>query len=290
MFSRMKTGTKVLAGFAVAIAVTAVVGVVGYRGISVLREHLTEVGKVRLPSVLGLEKMVAGQLEAAYGERGLINRRMMDAQTRSNQYQRVDDGLKRAEEGWKIYEPLPQTPEEAVMWKAFVPTWEDWKKQLAEVVRLSKEKDSLLAGGLKPEDPKLTALDDQTFEASKVTRAAMNTSAAKLVEIVNLNIKLGDEAVLDGESAASSSITFSLVAIGVGVVIMLALGVFLARSISRVLRTLTGEAKRLSDAAVAGKLETRGNPELVSLEFRPIVEGVNATLDAVIGPLMVSAE
>ncbi len=32
-----------------------------------------------------------------------------------------------------------------------------------------------------------------------------------------------------------------------------------------------------------GKLQTRGNPELVSLEFRPIVEGVNATLDAVIG-------
>ena len=51
-----------------------------------------------------------------------------------------------------------------------------------------------------------------------------------------------------------------------------------------------GEAKRLTQAAVEGKLQTRGNPELVSLEFRPIVEGVNATLDAVIGPLNVAAE
>ena len=46
----------------------------------------------------------------------------------------------------------------------------------------------------------------------------------------------------------------------------------------------------MSAAAVEGKLQTRGNPELVSREFRPIVEGVNATLDAVIGPLNVAAE
>ncbi|MHB8900741.1 MAG: MCP four helix bundle domain-containing protein, partial [Thermoguttaceae bacterium] len=82
-------------------------------------------------------------------------------------------------------------------------------------------------------------------------------------------------------------IVFSLV---VGVVAVLVLGYTISASIAKILRMLVGESKRLSEAAVAGKLETRGNPELVSLEFRPIVEGVNATLDAVIGPLMVSAE
>ena len=71
---------------------------------------------------------------------------------------------------------------------------------------------------------------------------------------------------------------------------MLLLGVFLAKGIGNVLAALIGEVNRLSTAAVEGKLQTRGNPELVSLEFRPIVEGVNATLDAVIGPLNVAAE
>jgi methyl-accepting chemotaxis protein len=56
------------------------------------------------------------------------------------------------------------------------------------------------------------------------------------------------------------------------------------------LRIVISEARQLADAAVSGKLQTRGNPELVSLEFRPIVEGVNETLDAVIGPLFVAAE
>jgi methyl-accepting chemotaxis protein len=79
-------------------------------------------------------------------------------------------------------------------------------------------------------------------------------------------------------------------AIGVGAVALAVLGIFLAKAISRVLTALIGEAKRLTQAAVDGKLQTRGNPELVTLEFRPIVEGFNATLDALIAPLNVTAE
>ncbi len=290
MFSRMKTGTKILAGFGFAIVITAIVGIVGYYGVSSGQAHLTEVGKERLPSVLGLQRMVAGQLEAAYGERGLINNRMMDAETRTAQYKRVDDGLKRADAGWKIYEPLPQTAEEAAMWKEFVPMWEGWKKHLAEVVELSKERDRLLAGGLKADDPKVAALDDQAFEVSKESRAAMNESGDKLVALVGLNTGLGDKSVAAGESAASRAIWASVGTIAVACVVMVGLGFFLAKSISRVLTALIGEAGRLSQAAVDGQLQTRGNPDLVSLEFRPIVEGVNATLDAVIGPLNVAAE
>ncbi len=56
------------------------------------------------------------------------------------------------------------------------------------------------------------------------------------------------------------------------------------------IRNLIQEATRLSHAAVAGKLETRGNTEVFHGGFRDIVEGVNATLDAVVGPLNIAAE
>jgi methyl-accepting chemotaxis protein len=47
----------------------------------------------------------------------------------------------------------------------------------------------------------------------------------------------------------------------------------------------------LVDAAVAGKLDARGNPENYSITgFKNIINGVNDTLDAVIGPLNVAAE
>jgi methyl-accepting chemotaxis protein len=54
------------------------------------------------------------------------------------------------------------------------------------------------------------------------------------------------------------------------------------------LRGLVAEAGLLTTAAVEGKLATRGNAEKFRGGFRDIVQGVNSTLDAVIGPLNVA--
>lgn len=56
------------------------------------------------------------------------------------------------------------------------------------------------------------------------------------------------------------------------------------------IRNLIQEATYLSQAAVAGKLATRGNTSAFEGGFKDIVEGVNATLDAVVGPLNIAAE
>ncbi|MCX7169063.1 MAG: MCP four helix bundle domain-containing protein, partial [Proteobacteria bacterium] len=53
--------------------------------------------------------------------------------------------------------------------------------------------------------------------------------------------------------------------------------------------SLVADAGMLSQAAVAGKLETRADAAKHQGDFRKIVEGVNQTLDAVIGPLNVAA-
>jgi methyl-accepting chemotaxis protein len=56
------------------------------------------------------------------------------------------------------------------------------------------------------------------------------------------------------------------------------------------LQALADDAGMLSKAAVEGHLDTRADATRHEGEFRTIVEGVNATLDAVIGPLNVAAE
>jgi len=53
---------------------------------------------------------------------------------------------------------------------------------------------------------------------------------------------------------------------------------------------LVADANMLSIAAVEGKLDTRADAGKHGGDFRKIVQGVNDTLDAVIGPLNVSAE
>jgi methyl-accepting chemotaxis protein len=95
------------------------------------------------------------------------------------------------------------------------------------------------------------------------------------------------DTVLGVVSFSKFAIVVALVA---GIAVACVLGFVISKSIAKVLKTLVAEASRLSQAAVDGKLQTRGNPDLVSDEFKPIVTGVNDTLDAVIRPLMVSAE
>jgi methyl-accepting chemotaxis protein len=56
------------------------------------------------------------------------------------------------------------------------------------------------------------------------------------------------------------------------------------------IQALAADALMLSDAAVAGKLATRADADRHQGAFRDIVLGVNATLDAVIGPLNVASE
>jgi methyl-accepting chemotaxis protein len=53
---------------------------------------------------------------------------------------------------------------------------------------------------------------------------------------------------------------------------------------------LVAESAKLTEAAVGGKLDARGDPSQFGGDYAKIVQGVNDTLDAVIGPLNVAAE
>ncbi|TAL35051.1 MAG: hypothetical protein EPN93_11280 [Spirochaetes bacterium] len=94
----------------------------------------------------------------------------------------------------------------------------------------------------------------------------------------------------NNERTASAAITLTVAIWVAAIIVALGLSLFLYRGIARILKSLMRETKRLTDAAIDGKLDARADIEKINFEFRPIVEGVNATLDAVIGPLNVAAK
>jgi methyl-accepting chemotaxis protein len=102
--------------------------------------------------------------------------------------------------------------------------------------------------------------------------------------------KASDEAGATVLGLVSTSKFVIVVALITGVVVALALGFFISKSINKALALLIGETKRLNEATVEGKLQTRGNPDLVSLEFRPIITGTNSLIDAFVAPINVTAE
>ncbi|MGC4001258.1 MAG: methyl-accepting chemotaxis protein [Anaeromyxobacter sp.] len=62
-----------------------------------------------------------------------------------------------------------------------------------------------------------------------------------------------------------------------------------AGRVARQVRAVVDEAGRLREAVDAGQLSTRGDLDAVGPEFRPIVEGFNATLDAYAGPIALTS-
>ena len=62
------------------------------------------------------------------------------------------------------------------------------------------------------------------------------------------------------------------------------------RQLGRAIESVTAETTKLTHAAASGQLTVRGNVAALHPEFQPIVQGINATLDAVIGPLNMAAD
>lgn len=290
MFAKMTTSRRVLFGLGAATALLAAVGFAGLWEISRLGASLSHIGEEHMPGALGLEKMAAGQLEAIASLAEATSGRRMDAQTRAEHYRRIEAGLKRAELGRTMYQPLPDAPAEAALWDEVLPLWETWKTGVARTLELSRERDRLLAGGVASEDPQARALEEKLVAAFDRTRAAFDQSSAKLLELVNLSAGAAADEVARGKAVAARARRMGLGLVLLGSLAMLGLGWAVSRSVAQGLRRLVGETSRLTQAAVAGQLETRGNPDAVSPEFRPIIEGINATLEAVIAPLRVTGQ
>ncbi|MBF0501737.1 MAG: methyl-accepting chemotaxis protein [Candidatus Riflebacteria bacterium] len=125
-----------------------------------------------------------------------------------------------------------------------------------------------------------------TGEGQKLSDSA-NT---ELLECFDMKVDGGKKKSEANASQASATInTMTTVVLG-GIVFAILAGIYLTINVSGILSAMMSEAQHLVKSAVDGKLDTRADISKINFEFQPIIEGVNKTLDAVIGPLNVAAE
>jgi methyl-accepting chemotaxis protein len=122
-------------------AITLLLGLVGYYGVNKGGQAITEIGVVRLPSVVSLLVISEAQTAVDSAENALLSRDI-DLKAREAKYATFAAAWKRADEAWKVYEPLPQTAEEAQVWQQFVPAWAAWKQDHETYAALSKQYDA----------------------------------------------------------------------------------------------------------------------------------------------------
>ncbi|HNW36527.1 MAG TPA: hypothetical protein PKM25_16435, partial [Candidatus Ozemobacteraceae bacterium] len=115
-------------------------------------------------------------------------------------------------------------------------------------------------------------------------------SLRSLDKLVKMNSSLTAQALnqaKEDEKFVFRANTFGMMA---GFFLALFFGYFIGSNVSGILRTLLSEMNRLTEATTTGNLSLRGNVDIVNFEFRPLLAGMNQTLDSVIGPLNVAAE
>ena len=272
---------------AIAIAALLTTGAAGWFGIRGTTASIHEIGEVRLPSILGLQIVNEGQ--TAVRATNLLTATWENDYKAQNQFAEVlktrSEVWARIEKGWKIYEPLPQTPEEAVLWQQFEKEWDDWKisdKKLGAIIEaLSKNRSEA-------EQKSLFNAFYKQFNENKPRFAKAEETLGK---IVDLNIDVGNAAVKAGEHDASQSLTLMLAVAVIALLLLIISGVFILRSL---LKQLGGEpayvasiVQQVAEGNLALHIDTAANDNNSMLYA---VKGMVTKLAHIIGEVRNSAE
>jgi len=123
----VKLMAKLIGGFSIVAMITLVIGFVGWSSINNLDGNLLEISEIRLPSIKSL-LIMSGQMEGMTKVQRTLLDPNLDMDTRKQLYKEFAAAQKRYKNAWDLYEPLPQTQEEARLWKEFVAAWQEVKK------------------------------------------------------------------------------------------------------------------------------------------------------------------
>lgn len=227
---------QLVSAFLGVAAITATVALLGVYSAGVGENVASEIGDVRLPSVENLLIISEAQTAVDSGENALLSTRITP-ELRRDVYKRFDDAKARADAAWKVYEPLPQTTEEAAEWREFVPAWDAWWRDHESYVKLAKAYET------DPTPAKYVELSDFALITIGVTFSKAESSLNKVVEI-NSHLAAAASDAADTELARLQVIS---IVVGVlGVALAIALGLFIS---SRLNTTLSARILELREGA-----------------------------------------
>ncbi|SCK29371.1 methyl-accepting chemotaxis protein [Vogesella sp. LIG4] len=240
MLAKLSIKAKIGALLFVAILALLIVVLISFRGMQNNREMIYEIGGNRMPSVQGLQMMNEAQTAIRSASRAINALAAYPDQLGDldQQLERKKQAWERVDKGWKIYEPLPQTDEEAVIWKQFVQDWNSWKGYDDKITATAVE----LKQATTPE--KRTELFASINRQLQENRARFGTAEAGLGKLIELNMKLGADAVTQANSGADHALLAMYIASGIALTLLLLIGLVILRS---VLQQLGGEPAEVSD-------------------------------------------
>ncbi|MDD1620006.1 MAG: methyl-accepting chemotaxis protein [Methylococcaceae bacterium] len=317
MFKNMKLGTRIGLGFLVALFFLIVTGLNSVGNLKSANQGLKTVYEDRVVPLKGLKVIADAYAVSVIDAVNKTNAGLMKAEDALKGIQDADRLIKKE---WEAYMATELTEEEKKLAQQAEKLFESANRDIRRLESALAGKTGNIQGQLSAFDgPLYTNIDPiggkvtelielQLRVAEQVYRAAsteyrdtLNLTVGMILVAVVVSMliafmitrtvtrQLGGEpdfvAALANKIAAGDLTTQIELKAGDTTSVMAAM-----QNMVLAIQALVNDMAELSNAAVEGRLETRADSLRHRGDYRKITEGVNATLDAVIGPLNVAAD
>jgi methyl-accepting chemotaxis protein len=239
MLGNLSLKTKLIGAFLVLAVLSAVVGLIGYRGITFAAKAQDKVSSEGIHAVDSLWMLAKGQSDVQRGERTMLLAQATPEEIAA-QMKRVKGYLEAAEKGMAKFESIPRNAEEEAAYKELKATWQEWR-------RLDGEFMAALGSG--SSEGKEAAYKLSLGKMRDAFRKC-EEQIRKLIEI-KLQVLAADDKQFDKDVAWTKGLTLGVVLFSVAAA--LGLGFWLSLSItgalSRAIGTITENADRVASAA-----------------------------------------
>ncbi|TVR15018.1 MAG: methyl-accepting chemotaxis protein [Planctomycetota bacterium] len=135
-------GKKLITAFLSMALIVFVLGSLGYYGMRQSERAIEEIGVVRLPSVQSVMQMTWHMEEISGSMRSLLNADN-SPEVRQYYYEAIERSRQAYARARDVYEPLPQSDDEAVEWQGFTQAIDRWTSLNDQLLRQNRALDAI---------------------------------------------------------------------------------------------------------------------------------------------------
>lgn len=208
----IKIITKIGAIFLVILIMNFISGYLSYVGWNNQKHTIEEVGNNILPGVQSLLTLYQAETSVLSAERAVLNPDLKDAAVRKSIYESINSAFKRADDAWKIYEPIKRTEEEEKIWLAFIPDWNSWKSSHKVVIDLQKRIDDLIVQNNGKDNDEIKTMKENCNNLSIAALSKFDKAKASLKQLVALNDEKARKFSADATESIEAQTTTTLLA------------------------------------------------------------------------------
>lgn len=253
--NRLKLGPKLIGGFVIVAAIAVLIGMVGLSAVK-------DIGGVKLPSVQNLLTIDLAISQIRTAEKTLLIPGI-GAEVTASQQETIAKGWTALQGAWTVYEPLRKTKEAAAEWVLFKPAFSKWTQLNKRVVDL--------------------ATQGQVGKARQLSFGEARNAAKESGNLLSKIIKIDTDAA---DSAAASGKSAMTVAMIVGFLVAVGLGLFVTMSITKPMTKMAEAAQKISVGDIEQNIDHRSGDEIGALadSFRQMIdyiEGIAGAADSI---------